>query len=195
MKRRANASALRRVVPSVLGSVLVILPGAAAAQAATILPGDEVRVTWEDARYVAMGIPGLRRTTAEVVSVNVDYIQLARGSRRITVPTWSVRGVEKRVGTKPASAPAMVAGSGIGFAGGFAIGMLTGAFDRTPGEGSRTSSGIATGILVGAPVGALIAYITSRSRGIYADVGFGSALASLTLDAKGGVGFSIPTGN
>ena len=195
MKRSANASAIRSIVPRALATALVILPGTAAAQAPAIHPGDEVRVTWEDARYVAMGIPGLRRTTAEVVNVNVDYIQLERGSRRITVPTWSVRAVEKRVGTKPASAPAMVAGSGIGFAGGFAIGMLTGAFDRTPGEGSRTSSGIATGILVGAPVGALIAYITSRSRGIYADVGFGSVLASLTVDANGGVGISIPTGN
>jgi hypothetical protein len=48
----------------------------------------------------------------------------------------------------------------------------------TPGETvvvtwrDRVDSGLSTGVLLGAPVGALVAWAASRSRGIYEDVPF-----------------------
>jgi hypothetical protein len=85
--------------------------------------------------------------------------------RTYVIERGSVLRLRRRIGTRPATAPEMVAGSAIGFAAGFLVGALASPDDRV-------DLGLSTGVLVGAPVGALVAWAASRSRGIYEDVPF-----------------------
>lgn len=162
--------------------------------APSISPGDEVRVSYYNAN-MPLGYGGPSLVVGEVVDVNESGFLLRKGRRLITVHASTVRSVELRVGTKPASAPAMVAGSAIGFVSGFALGALTGGFNHKDPNVDRVEAGLTTGVLVGAPAGAIVAWLTSRQRGIYEKVPFGDVLSSMVVGVNGTVGFSIPTGS
>jgi len=159
-----------------------------------VSPGDEVRVSYYNPA-MAIGYGGPTLVTGEVVDVNESGFLLRKGKRLFTVHASTVRSVELRVGTKPASAPAMVAGSAIGFVSGFALGALTGGFNHMDPNVDRVEAGLTTGVLVGAPLGAFVAWLTSRERGIYEDIPFGDMLSSMVVGANGTVGFSLPTGS
>ena len=51
--------------------------------------------------------------------------------------------------------------------------------------------GITAGVLLGAPIGALVAWMNSRQRGIYESVGFGALVTGVVIDPGGHVGLSV----
>lgn len=176
-----------------IGSFVVMLLGSAAvptaAQNGPVQPGEEVRIRWEyGSAYGYLG--GYWQTAVgEVVDANPTHIMLRRGERFFTVPLSSVVTLERRVGTKPASAPRMVVGSGLGFLGAMAFGILQGQADPT--IESPVDYGLSMGVLVGAPVGALVAWATSRERGIYERVGLRQLVSGWTIGADGRVGLTV----
>ena len=183
---------MNRIIFVLLACLLA--PAAAQAQSSAVRPGDEIRVSWWDpyASSYAYNMP--RTTTAEVVDFNGNALMIKRGKRIFTVQMSEVRNLQRRVGTKPASAPTMVVSSAAGFAAGFALGALTGGLEGGGGDVDRVNAGLTTGVLIGAPVGALVAWISSRSRGIYEDVPFSDMIAGVVMDPSGRVGLSIRTG-
>jgi hypothetical protein len=138
--------------------------GALTAQPAPLTPGETVVVTWRDPTIIGVANPP---STRRVVIVGADDTQLIGrfDGRMYIIERGSITRVRRRIGTRPATAPEMVAGSAIGFATGFLVGALGSSHDRV-------DSGLSTGVLLGAPVGALVAWAASRSRGIYEDVPF-----------------------
>jgi hypothetical protein len=138
--------------------------GELSAQPAPLTPGETVVVTWRDPAIIGVANPPSSR---RVVVVGADDTRLIGrfDGRTYIIERGTVVRVRRRIGTRPATAPEMVAGSSIGFATGFLVGAL-GATD------DRVDSGLSTGVLLGAPVGALVAWAASRSRGIYEDVPF-----------------------
>jgi hypothetical protein len=190
---------MRHAAQILPASILLILLNAPATtgllgQARALAPGEEVRITWLDPG-VSYTYVGPHRTTAEVVDFDGTTLMLRRGKRMLTVPVSSIRGLERRVGTRPASAPAMVAGSATGFAAGFALGFATGGIEGGGADVDRVDAGLTTGVLIGAPLGALIAWAMSRSRGIYEDVPFGDVVAGIIADPAGRVGIAVRTPN
>ena len=144
---------------------------ALARHARSLAPGDEVRVRWDDPRRGAHGLMSGRVAKLEVVSVDGWQLVGRRGGQTLSIPYSTMARLERRVGTRPNRAPEMVIGSSAGFAAGFLVGALNGAADPTISGGAAVNRGLSTGVLIGAPLGALIAYMRSRSRGIYEDVG------------------------
>jgi hypothetical protein len=138
--------------------------GALLAQPAPLTPGEMVIVTWRDAAIIGVANPP---STRRVVVVDANDTRLIGrfGGRTYIIEPGTISRVRRRIGTRPATAPEMVAGSGIGFAAGFVVGVLGSNDDRV-------DTGLSTGVLLGAPVGALVAWAASRSRGIYEDVPF-----------------------
>jgi hypothetical protein len=136
--------------------------GGLSAQPVPLRAGETVLVTWRDPALIGVANPS---STRRIVVVNAD----ARGligrldGRTYIIERGAISRVRRRIGTRPATAPEMVAGSAIGFATGFLVGALGSTHDRV-------DLGLSTGVLLGAPVGALIAWASSRSRGIYEDV-------------------------
>jgi hypothetical protein len=169
---------------------------ARAAQHGAIHAGDEVRVRWSFGSQYGYGLNTASVVTAEVVEYTQWNIQLRRGSRVFTLPMSSVQALERRIGTKPASAPAMVKGSAIGFLAGFAAGVLTAKSNGAVPSDEVVDSGVVGGVLLGAPVGAFIAYLTSRRRGIYEKVPFNRMNADFAVAPSGRMGLSLalPTG-
>lgn len=185
----------RNVRTALLVIALAAAPSSVEGQhAPAFAVGDQVRVSYYNPR-MPIGYGGPSLITGEVVDVNESGFLVRRGARLVTVHASTVRSVELRVGTRPASAPAMVAGSAIGFVSGFAFGVLTGGFNHIDPDFDRVEAGLTTGVLVGAPAGAIIAWLTSRQRGIYEKIPFGDVLSSLVVGANGNVGFSVPTGS
>jgi len=179
-----------------LAGALLVLPlpepvaGQSAPGGSSIVRGDEVRVAWWDPAYdYAFG--GTRFATGEVMDFDGTHLMLKRGTQVFTVPMSSVRSVQRRIGTKPASAPAMVIGSASGFAAGFLAGVLTGGVEGGRAGVDRVDAGITTAVLIGAPMGALIAWVASRSHGIYENVPFGDLVSGLVVDADGRVGIRV----
>jgi hypothetical protein len=185
-----------RTIPNVLLAIaLATTPSSVAGQSnAAFAVGDEVRVSYYNP-HMPIGYGGPSLITGEVVDVSESGLLLRKGARLVTVHASTVRAVELRVGTRPASAPAMVAGSGIGFVSGFAFGVLTGGFNHIDPDFDRVEAGLTTGVLVGAPAGAILAWLTSRQRGIYRKIPFGDVLSGMVMSANGTVGFSFPTGS
>jgi hypothetical protein len=134
------------------------------AQPAPLTPGETVVVTWRDPAIIGASSPS---STRRVVVVGADPSGLIGrlGGRTYIIERSSVVRMRRRIGTRPATAPEMVAGSAIGFATGFLVGAMGATEDRV-------DLGLSTGVLLGAPVGALVAWAASRSRGIYEDVPF-----------------------
>lgn len=197
MKTIARSLARRLTAARCLAAVplLAILPGVAHAQAGPLAPGEQVRISWWDPYVSSLAYMAPRMTTAEVVDLDGQALVLRRGNHIFRVPLGEVRSVQRRVGTRPASAPAMVAGSAGGFLAGFLLGSLTGGVEGGGADVDRIDAGITTGVLVGAPIGALVAWATSRSRGIFEDVPFGDLVNGVVADPDGRIGLSIRTGH
>ena len=133
-----------------------------AAQAAPLTPGETVIITWRDP--VSFGSPNpLSARPFEVVSADDAQVIGRYDGQLYVIGRGAVVRVRRRIGTRPATAPEMVAGSAIGFA----VGFLVGSMSATE---NRVDIGLSTGVLLGAPAGALVAWASSRSRGIYEDV-------------------------
>jgi hypothetical protein len=198
MKRLANA-----LVPALSVAIGVTHPAIVSAQSphdsAAHGPavGEELIVTYVTSRYG----PGALRSTSTVrlELVANDSHQLVGRSRGqlLVIDARSIRRVKRRIGTRPASAPAMVAGSAAGFAAGFLIGATSSAGgSQVSGGRSAADDGLVAGVLVGAPLGAFVAWVASRSRPIYEDLGIGDVRPSVRVAPTGQVGLaiSIPTG-
>lgn len=184
---------IRVVISRLLLTVILAAPISAAAQTAPLQVGEKIRIRWTFGSPYPYGLSTMRSVVAHVVDYDAGHVMLRRGHRMFTVPTGSITTLERRIGTKPASAPAMVIGSGVGFAVGFVAGLLKSQIDRTSDGHDVIDSGLAAGIL-GAPIGALVAYINSRSRGIYEDVGLGNLAPGLVMRPSGRVGLSLTIG-
>jgi hypothetical protein len=183
----------RIVISRLLAALLLTTPVDAAAQVEPLTMGEEVRIVWTQAYPSSMGFTAHRSVVGELIDQNASHILVRRGARFVTVPMSDITRVERRIGTKPASAPAMVIGSGVGFGAGFVAGILTRG-NRSTTVDERINKGIATGVLLGAPMGALMAYIASRQRGIYEEIGFASLLSGLAVAPSGRVGLSLRLG-
>jgi hypothetical protein len=85
----------------------------------------------------------------------------------------------------------MVIGSAGGFATGFLAGVLTGGIEGGSASVDRVDAGVTTAVLIGAPLGALIAWAASRSRGIYEDVPFGDMIGGIVADPDGRLGLRV----
>ena len=176
-------------------SLLLLAPAVAAeGQDGPLKPGEEVRISWWDPAVPTYAFNAPRVVTAEVIDYNGDSLMLRRGDRVFTVTLAQTRSIKRRIGTRPASAPAMVGGSAAGFAAGFALGALTGGLEGGGADVDRVQSGLTTGVLIGAPLGALVAWLASRSQGIYEDVPFGDLIAGLIADPDGRLGLSLKLG-
>jgi len=162
---KAASSALPFI--AVLTALALTATHAQAQSGAHALSGEEVRVSWYDHLGSGGTFPAARSMTLRLVSMDEGQLVGRSGDRLYVLDTRSIRRLQRRIGTKPASAPAMVAGS----AGGFAAGFLIGTFGADASRGRSTvDAGLSMGVLVGAPLGAFIAWVSSRSRGIYEDV-------------------------
>jgi hypothetical protein len=157
-------SAWRSSCAITLAAASSVVADGLSAQPAPLTPGETVVVTW---RYPAIVGAANPFSTHRVVVVGADASGLIGrfDGRTYVIERGTVVRVRRRIGTRPATAPEMVAGSAIGFATGFLAGALGSTEDRV-------DVGLSTGVLLGAPVGALIAWAASRSRGIYEDVPF-----------------------
>jgi len=188
--------ALTRMVTSrLIASLLLTAPTPAIAQSSALSDGEEVRIRWRAAYDYSYGFSTQRLTVGTVVDQTRSHILVKQRGRFLTVPMASVTSLERRIGTKPATAPAMVKGSGIGFAAGFLAGFVASSLDRTAESGDRVSSGITTGVLLGAPIGALFVYANSRSKGIYEPVEMAGLLPSVAVEPSGRVGVRIRIGS
>jgi hypothetical protein len=186
MKTLARTLAVRLVF-----SLLLAVPVPSLAQTSALSNGEEVRVRWVLRSDQTYGFPVHRSVVGEVIDQGPGHIMVKRKGQFVTVPLGRLTSVERRIGTKPASAPAMVLGSGIGFAAGFLAGVVAGSLDRTAEEGDTFDNGLVTGVLFGAPIGALVVYAASRSRGIYEAVDMASALPAVAIKPTGRVGLSM----
>jgi hypothetical protein len=187
---------IRAAIFSLLASGLLLTASATDihAQSRPLQAGEEVRISWWDPTVPAYAFDAPRVITAEVIDYNGDAVMLRRGDRVFTVPMSQTRSIKRRIGTKPASAPAMVGGSAAGFAAGCALGALTGGLEGGGADVDRVQSGLTMGVLIGAPLGAVVAWMASRSRGIYEDVPFTDLVAGLVADSDGRVGLSLKVG-
>ena len=180
----------RLAVAFCLSVALLATPASVDSQSNPALaPGDEVRIRWSYAGATSFAHSVTQWAVAEVVDVSPSHVMLRRGSRNFTVPFRSVQSLERRIGTKPASAPRMVIGSALGFLGGVAFGVASAQADPT--IENHGDYGLSMGVLVGAPVGALVAWATSRERGIYERVGVRQLVEGWTVDPSGRVGLTV----
>lgn len=182
---------MKPLVRLAIALLALTIPSQIWAQNRPLSVGEEVRVRWNlaGANSFAHQLP--QNTVGELVDYNSAAVLLRRGPHFVSVPMSSIRTLERRIGTKPASAPAMVIGSGLGFLAGFAGGVLLAHADPARSGQDIMDTGISAGVLVGAPLGALVAWMNSRQRGIYERVGFGSLAPGIVLDPGGQVGLSV----
>ena len=185
----------RIVLSRLIVTFLLAAPAPAIAQSSALSDGEEIRIRWRLPYDHSYGLPVQRLTVGKVVDQTSSHIMVERSGQFMTVPIASVTSVERRIGTRPASAPAMVMGSGIGFAAGFAAGAILSSLDRTSESGDAVDKGLTTGVLLGAPIGALFVYAASRSRGIYAPVDLAGLSPNVTVDPSGRVGLRIRIGS
>jgi hypothetical protein len=130
------------------------------------VPGEELRVSWNDPFGTLGGIT-THMQSLEIVRVDQHQLVGRRGKTVYVIDSGTLTRLQRRIGTKPATASEMVMGSGVGFALGFLVGAISA---RANGSSDAMNAGLSTGVLIGAPVGALVTFIASRSRGIYEDV-------------------------
>jgi hypothetical protein len=185
---------LGRTAISVLGAALLLAqPRAARSQtpwADQPLEGERLVVTYEVDRNGPAVYRYRRTVELEVQRIDGRYLLGWSHGAIVPVDLASIRSVKRQIGTKPASAPAMVFGSAAGFAGGFLVGALahSGAPSSTR---STVDDGLAAGVLIGAPLGAFVAWLTSRGRPIYEDVELWDILPSVAASPAGGVGLGL----
>lgn len=192
-------SLIRTLVQGLAAALLLVTPCVVSAQTSSryssqtfTIPdvGDELRVTYDSNRNGALihNYRGVVRGRLKMISDGYLVIDSRNGT--VVVAMSSVRGIERRVGTKPASAPAMALGSATGFVAGYLIGSLT-YKESTSSTSSASNNGLAVGVLLGAPAGALVAWLASRSRPLYEDMSLGSATPTVAVGPSGQVRFSV----
>ena len=153
--------------------------------------GDRVRVVWRES-WGSLYHSQVRIAHLDLVLLDRAKLIGRRGDRVEVIPLDQVSLVQKRVGTRPATAPEMVIGSAAGFAAAFAAGAIKAIADPTvEGSSAVIDDGLVAGVLIGAPLGALAAYLRSRARPLYEDIGFGDAQPVVVPTRTGGVGFGI----
>lgn len=171
--------------------LLTLAPTQTAAQSNDSDP-TEFRVRWRT--FLSHpAIPGgfvVDDVSGDLVALHDSYLVLEKRGQPTRVPVNRVVRVQRRIGTKPASAPAMVIGSAAGFALGFVGAISLGALDGTS-DLSRMDQGLTGGVLVGAPLGAFVAYLASRSRGIYETLEIDNLRAHLTPAVDGSVHLGV----
>jgi hypothetical protein len=154
--------------------VSLLAPSVGAAQAAPLVSGQTVLVSWRDRAFI--GTPhAYRRRELEIVRSDWRQLIGRRGGRTYLIDRSEITRLRRRIGTQPATAPEIVTGSAIGFGAAFLLGAISSPDDRA-------DMGLSRGVLVGAPLGALVAWVRSRSRGIYEDV----TLSELLVAPVGG---------
>lgn len=186
------------VIPSLAVALLLWCPATAWAQPAPSFAGSEPRageqlvVTYVTDRFGPLANSYRRTVHIEFLMMDGGRLVGRDGDRYFSVDTRSIRSVRRRIGTKPASAPAMALGSAAGFAAGFVMGAVSHPrrLDASGGQ-SAVNRGLSAGVLVGAPLGALVAWVASRSRPIYEDVQIGRARPSVAMSLSGRVRLSV----
>ncbi|MSR19899.1 MAG: hypothetical protein EXR91_02835 [Gemmatimonadetes bacterium] len=149
-------------------ALLAFAPSPAVAQSTVALaPGDDVRVAWFEQSPTFTAFRVVRIESFDVVRSDENQLLGRRGQKVFLIDPGALRTVQRRIGTKPVSAPEVVLGSGAGFALGFLVGALGASAN---GSGDVANAGLSSGVLLGAPLGAFVAWVASRSRGIYEDV-------------------------
>jgi hypothetical protein len=193
----------RIAIPALIVGLAPWTPGAASAQSTRPLsPGDSVLVTWTVPGPSAYSLYSFgaytERATLELVSIRAGRLTglRVRGRGRqnglVIVDTGHIRSVQRRIGTKPTVAPAMVYGSAAGFVAGFLGGAWNSSMTSTVnGSSDAVDAGLRSGVLIGAPLGAAIAWLASRSRGIYENVAVVGLRPTVAVTPGGGGGFSI----
>jgi len=185
---------LGRVAIGALGAVLLLGQASAAdAQAPwgdQPLEGERILVTYDVDRNGPLVYRYRRTVELEVQRIDGRYLFGWSRGAIVPVDLASIRGVKRQVGTRPASAPAMAMGSAAGFAGGFLVGALAHSA-RPSSTRSAVDDGLVAGVLIGAPLGAFVAWLTSRGRPIYEDVELWDILPSVAASPAGGVGLGL----
>jgi hypothetical protein len=194
---------LARGAMSSLGvAILLWCPSPASAQTASTFVPPEPRVG-ERLTVTYFTNPSGPLAYNYLKTVHVDFLMFDGGrlvgqlrSRPFAIGTESIRTVRRRIGTKPTSAPAMVLGSAGGFAAGFLIGAVAYSPDRSrasnpSGASSAVNRGLSTGVLVGAPLGALMAWVASRSRPIYEEIQIGGSRPAVAVSLSGRTRLSV----
>jgi hypothetical protein len=151
-------------------------PAAVAAQVAPLTPGETVLVSWHEPVVTASSNPFRVRSVTVLRADDAQIVGRLDG-RTYVIERRTIARIRRRIGTRPATAPEMVAGSAIGFGTGFLIGAMSTGTDRM-------DTGLSTGVLLGAPAGALVAWLASRSRGIYEDVPLPDVRAARTPSGR-----------
>jgi hypothetical protein len=154
------------------------------------LAGERLVVTYDVDRNGPAVYQYRRTVDLEVQRIDGRYLFGWSHGAIVPIDLASIRSVKRQVGTKPPSAPAMVLGSAAGFAGGFLVGAL--AHTGTPSSTrSAVDDGLVAGVLIGAPLGAFVAWVTSRGRPIYEDVDLWDIVPSVAASPAGGVGLGL----
>ena len=194
---------LARAAVSSLGvAILLWCPSPASAQMASTFAtpgprvGERLSVTYLTNPSGPLAYNYLRLVHVDFLSFDGGRLVGRVRGRPFAIGTASIRSVRRRIGTKPASAPAMVLGSAGGFAAGFLIGAVVYSQDRSgasnpSGASSATNRGLSTGVLVGAPLGALVAWVASRSRPIYEELQIGGVRPAVAASLSGRTRLSI----
>jgi len=183
----------RMAIPALGATLLLGLPTAARSQTPwgdQPLAGERLVVTYDVDRNGPAVYRYRRTVDLEVQRIDGRYLFGWSHGAIVPVDLASIRSVKRQVGTRPASAPAMVLGSAGGFAGGFLLGVL--AHSGTPSSTrSAVDDGLVAGVLIGAPLGAFVAWLASRGRPIYEDVDLWDILPSVAASPVGGVGLGL----
>lgn len=168
-------------------------PGAVHAQAPWVgegIEGERLLVTYDVDRNGPAVYRYRRTVEVEVQRIDGRYLLGWSHGAIVPIDLASIRSVKRHVGTRPASAPAMVLGSAAGFAGGFLVGTIAHSGNRSSPR-SAVDDGLVAGVLMGAPLGALVAWLTSRGRPIYEDVELWDILPTVAASPSGGVGLGL----
>lgn len=157
----------------------------------TVESGDRIRVMWREG--VASPYHNyLRSEHLDLVLIDETRLVGRDGDRVRVIPLNQVAHLDKRVRTRPATAPEIVIGSAMGFAAAFTLGALKSIVDPSV-EGSSTivNDGVRTGVLVGAPLGAVAAYLNAMARPLYEEIGIGAQRPVVLPTTNGAVHFGI----
>lgn len=183
----------RYLIPRLFLPLILSVPTVASAQAtAALSPGDRIRVRWDDGSWSPYSLAPLRSATLDLVFLDETLLVGRRGERLVLINAQSIRSMQRRIGTRPASAPAMVIGSGAGFAAAFLAGAFKAAVDPSVNDtGGVVNAGLSAGVLIGAPLGALVAWLNALSHPIYEDIGIAHLTPGVAMEPSGAVGVSL----
>lgn len=173
----------------------VATPVKTTAQAQPVVEsGDRIRVMWREG-VTSPFHSYLRSDHLDLVLIDRTRLIGRDGERVRVIPLSQVASVQRRVRTRPATAPEIVIGSAVGFAAGFTLGALKSIVDPSV-EGSSViiNDGVMAGALIGAPLGAVAAFLNSKARPLYEEIGLGDRHPVILPTTSGTVhvGITVP---